>query len=59
MVKHMITAAMKQLEIRPISMDSLMVACLLRVTQEMYVNQLWIQDQKLISILNERQLNGS
>ena len=55
----MITAAMKQLEIRPISMDSLMVAYLLRVTQEMYVNQLWIQDQKLISILNERQLNGS
>ena len=33
----MITSAMKQLEIRPISMDSLMVACLLRVTQEMYV----------------------
>jgi hypothetical protein len=40
MVKHTITAAMKQLEIRSISMDSLMVACLLRVTQEMYVNQL-------------------
>ena len=39
MVKHTITAAMKRSEIRPTSMDSLMVACMLKVTQQMGANQ--------------------